>query len=699
MNKVHLCNFAHMKTAIFILLSLPAIAESQNVPKDTITSRMLDEITVTPVNQRTEASKTVYIPDSRQKRAAIGGISLLASMNIPQLQVNPLTETVTTAANQGVSIFINSRPATKEDVSGLAPTDVKRVEYLDFPSDPRFQHAEHVVNFVTNQYEYGGYTKLSAKERFGIRSGEASAYSKLDYGKMEYDLIVNCEYDNNSHVGQNSFEIYKLDNVAVAREQHTSSAKHKQNVFYTGLRASWNKSERFNFRNLLSFHYTRTPVNKISGGVDFNDRFQSSTFHFTNPSDNRAAAWNSQLYADMGCGWSSDFDLVIEYRKNNTSDSYLTGQTEIWNHADEKAWFGSGNLNVNKRFNDKFTAFLSARVGGGKNSINYSGTSEATNKFDQLFGAPFLGVSMNFGKVTGSIDAGFAFESNTINRKRIDDHYPFAHINMQYAPNQKNITGVFFQYASFSPDAAMKNPNVIQQTELLYVGGNPYLTCSRTISANLTYTWLPSNMWQLTAYATFFKIFDRQTAVYEPYPEADAIIKKYYNDGDYNHGQIGTRITGKFFQGKLNASLAPRLLLYNVTGAFKTNYNPLGISLNAEYYLGDFNFGCYWSTPYSYVDGESNFKRRLPSEYSLSAGWSYKGWNISFIAANFLRSSWRMSKDSLNSRWFSSSISQYGPDSHRRFNLSFTYTFHYGKKVGQTNELLKDSNISTSILK
>lgn len=699
MNKIHPCNFAHMKTTLLLLLTTPFAAWSQVAKEDTIPTKPLDEIIVTAINQRTDASKTVYIPDSRQKRAATGGISLLARMNIPQLQVNPLTETVATAANQGVSIFINSRPATKEDVAGLAPTDVKRVEYLNFPSDLRFQHAEYVVNFVTYQYEYGGYTKLSAKERFSIHSGEASAYSKFSYRKMEYDLIVNGEYDYDSHIGQSATEIYKLDKGAVTREEQTSSAKHRQRGFYSALRASWNLSERFSFRNLISFNSTSTPVNETSGDVYFSNGFQSGNFNSSNHSKKRAALWNSQLYADMGCGWSSDFDLVIEYRKNTTSDSYLTGQTEIWNHADEKAWFGSGNLNVNKRFNDKITAFFSARVVGGKNSINYSGTSEATNKFDQLFGAPFLGVSMNFGKVTGSIDAGFAFESNTINRKRIDDHYPFAHINMQYAPNQKNITGVFFQYASFSPDAAMKNPNVIQQTELLYVGGNPYLTCSRTISANLTYTWFPSNMWQLTAYATFFKIFDRQTAVYEPYPAADAIIKKYYNDGDYNHGQIGTRITGKFFQGKLNASLAPRWLLYNVTGAFKTNYNPLGISLNADYYFGDFNFGCYWSTPYSYVDGETNFKRRLPSEYSLSAGWSSRGWNISFTAANFLRSSWCMSKDSLNSRWFSSSISQYGPDSHRRFNLSFTYTFHYGKKVGQTNEILKDSNISTSILK
>ncbi len=102
-------------------------------------------------NQRADSEKTVYIPDSRQRSAASDGISLLSKMNIPQLDVNPIAETVKTADNQGVSLFINHHQASKEDVAGLNPQNVRRVEYLDFPTDPRFMRAQHVVNFITKE--------------------------------------------------------------------------------------------------------------------------------------------------------------------------------------------------------------------------------------------------------------------------------------------------------------------------------------------------------------------------------------------------------------------------------------------------------------------------------------------------------------------------------------------------------------------
>lgn len=85
------------------------------------------------------------------------------------------------------------------------------MEYLDFPTDPRFQRAQHVVNFITHTYSYGGYTKLSGKEHFMIRSGEASVYSKFAYRRMEYDVMVSGDYDYNSHIGSVSDETYRLD--------------------------------------------------------------------------------------------------------------------------------------------------------------------------------------------------------------------------------------------------------------------------------------------------------------------------------------------------------------------------------------------------------------------------------------------------------------------------------------------------------
>lgn len=676
----------------------PFVAQGQTTGPDTITAKELGEITIVADAQRTSATKTVYIPTRNQKSTASDGVSLLARINIPQLSVNPISETVKTADNQGVSLFINFHPATNEDVSGLNPSDVKRVEYLDFPTDPRFQRAQHVVNFITNAYSYGGYTKLSGKERFMIRSGEASVYSKFAYRRMEYDLIVLGDYDYNSHIGSATDETYRLESGVVRRESGTETGRNHQRGLYSALRVSWNKNENFTSRSLVSYRRINNPVNHTSGYVNFSGLFPSETYHTESPSTNNAVGWNSELYAALGRGWSINGTFQAELTDNNTTSNYSAGAEIIENLADEDSWFLRGSIQANKSLSDRFTLFSNILSGGGRTNIDYAGSSNAVNRFRQAFTGITVGMSLNYQKVSGSIDGGFAFESNNINGKTMDDRYPFTHISLQYAPNKKNSISLWFQYATFSPDATMKNPNVIQQSELMYISGNPVLKCSRNTSAALSYTWLPSNKWQLSAHATMFCIANRQIAVYTPDGPGGMMQKKYQNDGDYNHGQIGASLTGKFLDGSLSFSVAPRLLLYKTTGSNSISHYPFTTSLNVNYYLGKFFFNAYYDTGYSYVDGENAYLRKIPMSYSAGAGWASKGWNIQLSLVNLFQSAWKLSKDTLTTRWYVSSMTQFGADYHQRISLTVTYTFNYGKKVNQSGEINGEKNISTSIL-
>lgn len=688
-----------MKHYILPLIMLPVLAQGQTTEPDSLRVKELQEITVVADPQRTSATKTVYIPTGKQKSTAFDGITLLSRMNIPQLNVNPIAATVTTADNQGISLYINFHPATDEEVSGLNPCDVKRVEYLDFPTDPRFLRARHVVNFITFSYTYGGYTKLSAKERVMVHSGEASVYSKFAYKAMEYDIMVSGDYDYNSHIGSTSNETYRLESCTIQRESGTETGRKHQRGLYSALRASWNKNDNFSFRNLMSFSRINTPEYMTSGFVNFSRPYLSETYHTVSPSQDNTLGWNSELFASLGQGWSLNGTLQAEYADNKTTSNYTTKIESIKNYADEGSWFMRGTAQANKSLSDKITLFSNVSSGGGRTKIDYSGSSNTINRFRQTFTGITFGVAMNYKKISGSIDGGYAFESNYINGKTMDDHYPFTHINVQYAPNHKHSVSLWFQYATFSPDATMKNPNIIQQSELMYISGNPDLRCSRNTSSNITYTWLPNNTWQMSAYATIFRIANRQIAIYIPDGPDGAMLKKYQNDGDYNHGQIGGRLSGKFVDGKLSLSVAPRLLLYKTTGSNRISHYPFTTSVSADYYLGDFFFNAYYDSGSSYVDGENAYLRKMPMSYSAGAGWSSHGWNVQLSLVNLFQSSWRLSKDTLTTRWYDSSVTQFGSDYHRRILLSLTYTFNYGRKVNQSGELSGEKNISTSILR
>lgn len=233
----------------------------------------------------------------------------------------------------------------------------------------------------------------------------------------------------------------------------------------------------------------------------------------------------------------------------------------------------------------------------------------------------------------------------------------------------------------------------------MYIGGNPSLQCSRHVSANLSYTWLPNNRWQMSAYAVFFRIINRQIAVYSPSGPDGLMLKKYENDGDYNHGQIGMRVTGNFIDGKLSVGVAPRFLLYKTTGTNSLTHYPFMGSLNADYYLGNFYFNLYLESRSSYVDGETGYLRKMPSAYSVGLGWTSKGWNIQMSFVNPFRGSWKMSEDTFGSEWFDSHLIQFGSDYHRRISLNVTYTFNYGKKVNASTEIAGEGDVTSSILR
>ena len=140
---------------IFLLAALPLSTMAQSEEPDSIKIRELDEVVVEARNQRLGAEVSTYIPTSKQKNSSQTAADLLNRMAIPQIKISA-NDNITDLAGKSVDVFIDFLPASKDDLQGMRMQDVKKVEYYDFPSDPRFQGKAHVINFVMQKYEYGG---------------------------------------------------------------------------------------------------------------------------------------------------------------------------------------------------------------------------------------------------------------------------------------------------------------------------------------------------------------------------------------------------------------------------------------------------------------------------------------------------------------------------------------------------------------
>lgn len=142
-----------MERMLFLVMAvafgLPAMASE---PADSLAADMeaveLKGVEIEAKMQSTSAKGSVFIPTKQQRDAASNATDLLFRMGIPELDVKPMGTSVSTISGESVQLFIDYLPATEADVEGLRTEDVRRVEVLNFPTDPRFQGALHVVNFI-----------------------------------------------------------------------------------------------------------------------------------------------------------------------------------------------------------------------------------------------------------------------------------------------------------------------------------------------------------------------------------------------------------------------------------------------------------------------------------------------------------------------------------------------------------------------
>lgn len=686
------------------LCTFSAIAQSET--NDSIKTQELNEVVVEANIQRTSSNLSTYIPLVRQKNAAADAISLLSQMAIPQIEVDPISQAVKTASGQGVSVFIDFLPATTQDLQGMRTQDVKKVEYYLHPTDPRFQGAHYAINFIMQKYEWGGYTKLTANKWFGVNRTEGKVYSKMAYKSMIFDLYADEIYLTNRHGGASSVETFRFDDLygtgpqTVERTSETNSSLYRNNSNDFVLRALYN-SDKAQISNRLSYSLTNVPHNDAVNSLLYSsDLFSPTTATSLTSSHNWALTYDGNFYVKISPKLSFEAVATYKYGKNKTNSLYSTDETlSITNNASEDAH----NLQINPRLywriNRKNTFIFYFATVQNWNFIDYYGNSPSYQKYNVGGYSAGAHYNLNLDKWNFGGEFGWVWERNHISDSRMNDNFPRAIAYATFSPTDKHQFEANWNYSKDVPDASQKSPNTLQQDELMWYQGTPTLSDYSYHSAGLSYTWLPSNKWQLSADGYIYMLGNRCVTIYSPTAPEGTMLRRYVNDGDYRSGMLGISATAKFFDGKLVAKLRPQYWLRKTTGAYASTRNELTCTAQLTYYFGKFYLWGRYMTPSRYQEEQSGIVERTPATYQIQLGWGDKGWNIRAGVYNFLRTSWESSHQILSSKYYSFDRKEFSTAQHWRITLAVSYTFGYGKKVDHYDEVSGSGTAESAILK
>lgn len=682
--------------------------DSFNVGTITLAENVIElsSVTVEGSSATAHSDKTVYLPTQRQKGAAQNATDLLRFMAIPQIKISALNNTVTDNFGKEVALYINGMAASAEELEGLQTADVRRVEYLEFPSDPRYQGAPKVVNFIVQEYVYGGYTKATVSEHFLIGlASRANVFSKFSYGKMNYDLYVGANNWNNRHIGSSISGSYRLtdqkgNNITVKREELLDNTRFKENQFPVTFRATY-LTDKMQIRNTVGFVSDDTSVSDIEGHVAFSGLGDtSSKFKRSNPTRKNSVSYSGSFYFALPKEYSLDVTPTLNYTHTDDRFLYTTDDFHpVIRNADEDACYLRINANARKSIGRSHSIFAGINGGRWSNNLNYSGTNQYSDRFSLGFAAGLIGYNYHSSKISLNADLGVCWEGSDINKQTLNDVYPWTHINVQYSLSEKHLFSTYFQYASNSPTISQKASDILQDNEYLYITGNPFLKNSRHITFNLAYTWLPSNSFAMSAFGEYYGNYNRLITVYLPYNNGEAVIRDYQNNGDYNRIHFGLAANLKLFNGKLQIYACPEQYHFKSTGIYDTDYSPFIFTAQAVLYLGQFYVKGYYSTPERELWDDSNTIYRSRNFHSIEGGWSNNNWNIRLTAAQIFNKGWSGATLTMSSDYYDEHRINYGTSGHPRLNISATYTFNYGKKVQRGNEVGEQSGTSSGILK
>ncbi len=682
-------------------------AGAQTETSDSIRAQQLDEVVIEASNQRINAEVSTYIPMARQKNAAQNAVSLLSQMSIPQISVDPVSQTIQTAHGQNVSVFIDFIPATSEDLKGMRTQDVKKVEYYTHPADARFKGAKYVINFVMQKYEWGGYTKLNANKWLGVNRTEGSVYSKIAYKKMTFDLFADEIYLTNRHTGQNSVENFKFADLYgmgpkdVSRVSEMRLGRYRNNSNDIGFRALYD-TENIQISNRIAYSLTNVPRNDVGSTLTYSDALFPSTESFTKASSKDwALKYSGEYFFMLSKQTGLNVDAGYTYGHNDLNSDYTAhDDLSIINNAKEDIHELSVYLHLNWNPGKANRFVTNFGVQHDWNIINYYGNSPSKQKYD--VGIYFLGQNyQHIFNEKWNVGAGLAWiwETNRISGVNADNNFPQTNINATWSPNEKHQLYLTANYGSMFPGSSQKSPNMLQQDELMWYRGTPELNDYKYTNALLSYTWLPDNRWQLSADAYLGMIKDRCVTLYSPTGPDGTMLRQYFNGGNYFSEYIGVSATGKFFGGKLVGKLRPQLWIRKTTGEYAWHDNQLTCTAQLNYYLGNFYIFGWYMTPGKYQETHSGVISKSPSKYQIEIGWGKNGWNISASAYNFAHTSWEDLRETLTSEYYSFDRTTFGTQHHARYTISVSYTIGYGKKVQRKNEISGTGTADSAILK
>lgn len=608
--------------------------EKKNDTADVGTTKEIQEVILKSQRKKQFADKAVYTFDKEALARARYAKDLLSTL--PELQLNPVENTITSTKGGTTLFLINGIEATDMQIRSVAPGEVVKVEYYDIPPARWATRADTVVNILTRSTETGYVFGADVSTALNTGFVNGSAYANYTKGKNNFGLEYSLNLRDYNDRRVNSIYDYQLNG-----KHYRSDENRKDHFGYTfqsiALRYTRLVPDDYAFQAKLNMDiFSR--FSKGTGQSVFTEDYLKEEHNMFKNNGSDYVIPKLDLYYSKKIGEKDELSI------NVVGSHYTTNTTET-----AKEWIVGSGLSVYDNdmvLKAKQTSlvgelahmhdFKSGKLSSGyrisRSSIsndlnNLAGYSQYNVTYlEQYFYTEFAGKADQF---SYRIGAGLTNIHNKSAENTFDEWTFTPKVILAYQLKGNQNLRFTASYNPVSPWSNALSSNVVQLAPNIVQRGNPFLQSQQVFSNNLTYSF--NN-----------KYFDFNAGLFYRY--TNRVINQYYVHDEVLNGYALTYENGKNAQRygvQLTGSYKPfgnTLLVIKavITPTSETVRTSKGALIKNDY------LGNYFSLSSEYKSFSVQYQFNIPV-YSLNGAFLNTNENQNNIFVSYKHKNWTFS--------------------------------------------------------
>ena len=655
----------------------------------------LGEVTISASSYVNQIDRKIIFPDEKQIAKSTDGMDLLRNLQLSGIDINRLDKTISGARGGKADVRINGKQVQQQEVLGINPKDIIRIEYHDNPS-LRHGDSEVVIDYILRRRETGGSVMVYAQKGLPADRTDAFSVAKMNYRKSEFSLLGGYgHYDYDESYRTNREEFNFLDGNSIIRKEEGLPERRKNDVASFELGYSFLEPDKHHFALNTGLNLYDQINNSKS--LLFQEDNKSNEVLMTERNTFEGIQPYAILYYQLKLKNKQQFVLDIagnyyepKIRRHYIEERHENTITNISNNIDGERFWATGEVFYEKTF-DGGRLNIGVKYAQTNQKINYWGdfsSDISINQSNTYFYAEWMGNIKKFSYAAGVGGTQVHIEQG--NEKSNSIHFtPTIRLGYQFSDQFR------IQYTG---RVGIKSPSdgdmsIVEQAidTLQLRRGNPDLKPAQYYNNLLTISYEK-------------KLFSTNLQILNNYTKNPLMESIFEENGKFihlteNHKGLHQITT----TGYVRVTSPDRSLSANLRGGLnwvrsrgdKYDHTLHNWFINAGIDYTWKKWNPFWNigTRKNNLSGETiNY-----SGQSTSFGIRYKLKKLS-TSAYFIHSiGWDTGRDNLN-KYASDNIRNYSPDSKNMFMIDLLWNIQFGRKYDNQQKKINNSDSDAGIM-